>query len=199
MGYYLGGEYFQTEAEKQPRDDDFICYDVECAGEPEDAADCEDIYAERRPARLGSARALWLIPACLCAFCAVGGELEYIDRDALLSAIRTVESDNGATSRNVYQITRVYWSDVNRFMRWNWHPSSYRDMVETRAIAAEYVLAYWDYYGDRWQRATGHPITAEVLAKLHRVGYVGLNTKKKTAEAYWRRVQKLYQQIINRR
>lgn len=118
--------------------------------------------------------------------------VEVIDFPALLEAVAEVESDNGATSRNVYQITRVHWADVNRIRRWNWHPSSYRDMVETRAVAAEYVLAFWDYYGDRWQRATGQPITAEVLAKMHRVGYVGLLKNQRTAAKYWEKVRKHY-------
>ena len=118
--------------------------------------------------------------------------VEVIDFPALLGAIAEVESDNGETSRNVYQITRVHWEDVNRIRRMNWHPSSHRDMVETRAIAAEYVLAYWDYYGDRWQRATGQVVTAEVLAKMHRVGYVGMLKHPKTAAAYWAKVKPIY-------
>lgn len=44
---------------------------------------------------------------------------EKIDYGRLLDAIAMVESDRGATSRNVYQIRRIYWNDVNRFMRWN--------------------------------------------------------------------------------
>lgn len=119
--------------------------------------------------------------------------VEVIDYPALLEAVAEVESDNGATSRNVFQITRVHWADVNRIRRWNWHPSSYRDMVETRAIAAEYVLAYWDYYGDWWQRATGQLVTAEVLAKMHRVGYEGLRTRQRRAEDYWRKVRPEYE------
>ena len=40
MGYYLGGEYFETDVEKQPKDDAGICYDQECSGERDTCENC---------------------------------------------------------------------------------------------------------------------------------------------------------------
>lgn len=117
---------------------------------------------------------------------------EAIDYDALVQAMAIVESDDGATSRNVWQITPRYWADVNRIRRMNWHPSSYAHMVSVRAVALDYMAIFWAHYGERYTARTGKPITAEVLAKMHRVGYEGIWRRPKTAEKYWRRVRKHY-------
>jgi len=135
-------------------------------------------------------------PACAfllaagLSLCATLGRAQEIDRVALLDAIAMVESDRGATSRNIYQIRRIYWADVNRISGMNWHGSSYRDMVYFKAIAEDYINAFWDYYGDRYTKRTGKPVTAEVLARMHNGGPDGW---RKTATAsYWRRVRKHY-------
>jgi len=117
---------------------------------------------------------------------------EQIDYDALFTAIAIVESENGATSKNVYQIQRSYFLDVCRFRRLNVHPESYDCFCEIRPLAEDIMMMYWDYYGDKVQRRIGNPITAETLARLHRCGFVGYWTKWKTGTSYWKRVKKNY-------
>ena len=40
MGYYLGGEYFQTPQEMEPACDAGICYDPECSGKLDTCENC---------------------------------------------------------------------------------------------------------------------------------------------------------------
>ena len=53
MGYYLVGEYFETDAEKQPKDDDGICYDQECNPPPEHCDNCGAYIGEEAYEKYG--------------------------------------------------------------------------------------------------------------------------------------------------
>lgn len=152
------------------------------------------IIERRKYASKKAALSLAFALLSVCAFAHGGVGVDY---PALYRAIRIVESEDGRTSPNTYQITRAFWTDVNRFRRWNWHPSSYPAMVECRPIAEEYMAAYWDYYGTRYQMMTGRIATAEVLAKLHRVGLRGLTSRRREAERYWLRVRKHYEEAAD--
>ena len=106
----------------------------------------------------------------------------------LYFAIAQVESNGGLDAKcrgNVYQITRRYLDDVNRFS-----PYIYPDAVRFDRIASERLMYdYWYFYGMKYITETGRPVTAEVLAKIHRVGYAGLKTRARTAQRYWERVR----------
>jgi len=110
----------------------------------------------------------------------------------LLAAIAQVESDRGATSRNVYQLTPEYVADVNRIQRkltridgvrrTQWKCEDVLDVTRSE----EMIAVYWAYYGKRLPQGG----TAEELAKMHNVGYSGLRTRKTAAKRYWARVEK---------
>ena len=101
----------------------------------------------------------------------------------LLAAIAAVESDNGRTSDNVYQIRRIYLDDLGRI-----YGCHFADEVATDRHASEQVmLAYWEYYGERYARRTGRQPTAEVLARIHNGGPDGW--RKPATEGYWRKVK----------
>lgn len=53
MGYYLGGEYFETDAEKQPPDDAGICYDPECDPPQEHCDNCGAYIGEEAYEKYG--------------------------------------------------------------------------------------------------------------------------------------------------
>lgn len=108
---------------------------------------------------------------------------------ALYCAIAHVESNGGLDPKcggNVYQITRDYLEDVNRFS-----PYIYPDAVRFDRVASERMMYdYWYFYGMKYITETGKPVTAEILAKIHRVGYAGLKTRARTAQRYWVRVKR---------
>ena len=118
-----------------------------------------------------------------------GAYAEEVDYDALFSAIAQVESDNGLTSSNKYQLTRTFLRDVERISgeKWDWSAT-----VADDGRARLSMRLYWAYYAPRWAAKSGGDVTAELLAKLHRVGYVGLSRKAVTAERYWLRVKRRY-------
>lgn len=135
-------------------------------------------------------RLLTATTAALLAACAVSGYAgQPVDYGRLYAAIAAVESDSGKTSGNRYQLTELWLADLERIMGC---PVN-RPHLRTNAKAAEEaMLVYWAYYTSRYVARTGRPVTAEILAKLHRVGYAGLWRKPRTAENYWRRVRKHY-------
>lgn len=53
MGYYLGGKCFETEAEKQPKDDDGVCCDQECNLLPEHCDNCGAYIGEEAYEKYG--------------------------------------------------------------------------------------------------------------------------------------------------
>ena len=102
---------------------------------------------------------------------------------SLFAAIAHVESESGKTSRNVYQLSRVYLDDVGRIYGCN-----FSDEVATDRHASEQVmLAYLEHYGERYLRRTGKQPTAEVLARIHNGGPDGW--KKPSSLAYWHKVK----------
>ena len=101
----------------------------------------------------------------------------------LFAAIAEVESENGRTSDNVYQIQRVYLDDLGRV-----YGCHFADEVMTDRHASEQVmLAYLEYYGERYARRTGRQPTAEVLARIHNGGPNGW--RKDSTLAYWAKVK----------
>ncbi len=56
------------------------------------------------------------------------------------------------------------------------------------------MSAYWWYYGERYEERTSRLPNAEVLSKMHHVGYEGLRTRQRRAEDYWRKVRPHYDQ-----
>ena len=120
---------------------------------------------------------------------AEGWRARLIDLDALYGAVGKAESDNGLTSRNHYQLTERYVRDVERITGLPVQHSVYED--KSRQEAA--MLDYWNHYGERYEAASGRAVSAEVLAKMHRVWYRGLKSKPKTARDYWLKVRPEYE------
>lgn len=102
----------------------------------------------------------------------------------LFNAIAMVESDRGATSDNVYQIRNIYIDDLNRIYTYRF---KYSDKYDKRK-SEQMMFDYWRYYGYRYTRLTGRPVTYEVLARIHNGGPDGW--RKKSTEGYWRRVER---------
>ena len=120
---------------------------------------------------------------------AEGWRARLIDLDALYGAVGKAESDSGRTSRNHYQLTPRYVRDVERITGKAASRTVYGDKAKQEAA----MLEYWNHYGERYEAASGRAISAEVLAKIHRVGYRGLKSKPKTARDYWHKVRPEYE------
>ena len=120
---------------------------------------------------------------------AEGWRARLIDLDALYGAVGKAESDNGLTSRNHYQLTERYVRDVERITGRAVSRTVYGEKAKQEAA----MLEYWNHYGERYEAASGRAISAEVLAKIHRVGYRGLKSKPKTARDYWHKVRPEYE------
>ena len=109
----------------------------------------------------------------------------------LFAAIAQVESDGGATSSNVYQISEAYVDDVNRIRAlgdtsvWVSHPYDYADVCD-RGYAQAMMTAYWRHYAPRAAKRLGRPVDFEMLARIHNGGPRG--AEKKATEKYWRKV-----------
>lgn len=120
---------------------------------------------------------------------AEGWRARLIDLDALYCAVGKAESDNGRTSLNHYQLTERYVRDVERITGKAASRTVYGDKARQEAA----MLDYWNHYGERYEAASGRAISAEVLAKMHRVGYRGLKSRPKTARDYWHKVRPEYE------
>lgn len=111
---------------------------------------------------------------------------------ALMDAIAEVESDGGATSRNVYQLTPEYVADVNRIQRKESRVDGVPRRawsccdVEDRSRSEAMMAVFWRYYSRRLPNGG----TVEELAKIHHVGHRGMRTRRAAAEAYWRKVRR---------
>lgn len=113
-----------------------------------------------------------------------------LNLDPLFRAIAQVESDNGLTSPNVYQITSVYVRDMQRV-----YPTmKFIQMdVYDREQSKTMMFCYWKHYGYKFCVDTGSMIDYEVLAKMHHLG--GRYFKKRDKETieqgeiYWRKVK----------
>ena len=108
----------------------------------------------------------------------------------LFTALAQVESNNGQTSKNVYQITRQYVDDVNRICRINGYSFVYSHSdVDDRSKSERMMETYLAYYGKEYARKTGKLPTWETLARIHNGGPDGW--KKYGTKRYWRRVKEL--------
>ena len=101
----------------------------------------------------------------------------------LFAAIAQVESENGKTSDNVYQLQRVYLDDVGRI--YGCHFSN--DVMTDRFASEQVMLAYLEHYGESYRRKTGKEPTAEVLARIHNGGPSGW--RKESTLGYWAKVK----------
>ena len=103
----------------------------------------------------------------------------------LFSAIAQVESDNGLTSDNVYQLSDIYIKDVNRYYGGGKYATT--DKFD-RKKSEQIMLEYLALYGRRYYIKTGMKPTAETLARIHNGGPDGW--RKPATLGYWRKVQK---------
>lgn len=95
----------------------------------------------------------------------------------IYAAIADVESDNGLTSRNVYQITRQYVSDANRLSggRFDWrqeawvYPFCQNDRFD-REKSERMMVSIWSHYGERLKKRYGG-VNKWALCCIHRYGY----------------------------
>lgn len=104
----------------------------------------------------------------------------------LYRAIAQVESDRGATSKNIYQLRTIFIDDVNRITGHNpqYKLDSRYDQIDSETM----MWYYWRHYGARYEKLTGKPVTYEVLARMHNGGPDGW--KKDSTLVYWSRVKK---------
>lgn len=124
-----------------------------------------------------------------------------MDLDSLFRAIAEVESDNGKTSPNIYQIDEgvddtasgSYVADVNRIVGRvaanGGRPGAVRfchDDVYDRGRSELMMFYYWYWWGMNYQNKTGNRVTPEVLARIHNGGPLGW--KKAATVRYWHKV-----------
>lgn len=96
----------------------------------------------------------------------------------IYAAIADIESCDGKTSHNVYQLTRWYVADCNRITggKYNhttewWDGQFFQaDRYMGREKSERMMLVYWRYYGGRFKRRFGF-CNKWVLIALHRFGY----------------------------
>lgn len=106
----------------------------------------------------------------------------------LYAAIAQVESENGRTSNNVYQITFNYIEDVNRIAKLiNDEPRYLISDKFDRGTSERMMSTYWLYYGTQYYRKTGRMPTAEILVRIHNGGPNGW--KRPTTLKYWHKVK----------
>jgi len=110
----------------------------------------------------------------------------------LYAAIAQVESDNGKTSANVYQIDEDghgYTDDVNRILtnlKVEFTPYDAKAKL-SREKSEAMMRIYWRHWGIHYQHKTGKPVTYEVLARIHNGGPLGW--KKEATVKYWLKVK----------
>jgi len=105
----------------------------------------------------------------------------------LYEALAKVESDNGATSDNVYQLTRVYVEDVNRILGNEVYNPDSPYVFSNPHLQKGMMYAYWAHWGVHYQQKTGNPVTYEILARIHNGGPIGW--KKQATLKYWLKVK----------
>lgn len=120
----------------------------------------------------------------------------------LYAAIAQVESDDGKTSENIYQIDEgvsdtaigSYVCDVNRIVlrlakegRWRTTPKFTHEDVMSRVRSERMMLYYWFWWGREYQKKTGRKVSYEILARIHNGGPIGW--KKEGTVKYWNKVR----------
>ena len=115
---------------------------------------------------------------------------------ALLPALAMIESGNNPAAIGdnghavgIYQLHEVYVDDANIISGQNY---TYADRLNPEK-SQEMVHIYLNYYGIRYERLTGKPVTAEVLAAIHNGGPDGW--KKPSSQAYAERVVALMERM----
>lgn len=104
----------------------------------------------------------------------------------LFNAIAQVESQNGTTSRNIYQIQDVYLEDLGRIYTCHYSLSVKEDKFASEAA----MFDYWHFYAHQWAKKNHtRAITYEVLARIHNCGLDGMTKVKATH--YWLKVRPL--------
>ena len=104
----------------------------------------------------------------------------------LYFAIAQVESDNGLTSANVYQLSKAYVHDVNyvAVRRYSFRDDDRYIRWKAEAMMCEYLA----YYGEEYRHRTGNLPTYEVLARIHNGGPNGW--RKPSTLKYWAKVKR---------
>lgn len=106
----------------------------------------------------------------------------------LFAAIAQVESENGKTSDNVYQISPAYVRDVNKILTRFGRREHFMWIDRFRRVRSECMMVtYWQHYGERYRRIAGKAPTAEVLARIHNGGPSGW--RKESTLGYWAKVK----------
>ena len=103
--------------------------------------------------------------------------------DRLLDAIAQVESENGSTSPNVYQLTPAYIEDVYRITGRLVDPNN---REESRQAVREYLT----HYGRIYMKTSGHKKpNDEVFARIHNGGPNGW--RKQATAKYWKKIKQV--------
>lgn len=110
----------------------------------------------------------------------------------LYFAIAQVESENGVTSRNMYQLTRIFLDDCETLT----NSVIKDDVVYDRQAAEQLMFIYWRHYGERYEKLTGKKPTYEVLARIHNGGPRGY--EKKATLGYWARIKTALEKGVNK-
>jgi len=107
---------------------------------------------------------------------------------SLFSAIAQVESGNGKTSDNVYQISSTYVRDVNKICTRFGRREHFMWIDRFSRVRSKCMMVtYWQHYGERYRRITGKEPTAEVLARIHNGGPDGW--RKPSTLIFWKKVK----------
>lgn len=85
----------------------------------------------------------------------------------LFDAVAQVESNNGKTSDNVYQLSDIFIDDVNNIC--GKQVFLHADKFD-RERSEQMMVIYWSHYGQRYQDWTGNAPTYAVLARIHNGG-----------------------------
>lgn len=102
----------------------------------------------------------------------------------LLTALRAVESSNGLTAHNQYQIRDCCVQDVNRIYGTTYTMHDAYDRRRSEEIA----LLYLDYWGREYQKAVKKAPDYEVYARIWNGGPDGW--KKESTKPYWKKVRR---------
>ena len=102
----------------------------------------------------------------------------------LLIAIRAVESTNGLTSHNQYQIRDVCVQDVNRIYNTHYTMHNAYNHEKSKEIA----ILYLTYWGNEYVKSQHRIPTDETYARIWNGGPNGW--KKKSTKKYWNKVKK---------
>lgn len=108
-----------------------------------------------------------------------------VDYNRLLRAVAQVESDDGATSANVYQLTQVWVDDISRIVG---EEFTLEQLIKERYLAEDLIIRYWKYYGAQYEAREGVAPDYQVLARIHNGGPRGY--AKAATRPYWEKVKR---------